>query len=145
MRLPVNPSTLAGGAGRVLVPLHPKQVESVLKLPAPERFEHFVKVVADTEQAWGLYEDGWALAGADDGAIVFPLWPAQDYAALCATGEWRNYLPKQISVHDVLSELLPKLELEKVMPGVFYTPEDRGVTVSAAELRKALEAELSRY
>jgi hypothetical protein len=47
-----------------------KQMEAVLALPGSRRFEHFVKVVADWQQAWGLYQDGWALAAADDGVPV---------------------------------------------------------------------------
>ncbi|MBC5768491.1 DUF2750 domain-containing protein [Ramlibacter albus] len=123
----------------------PKSFEAVLRLQGPKRFEHFVKVVADREQAWGLFQDGWALAADDEGFSVFPLWPAAEYAELCARDEWRNYAPKPVSVEVLMGELLPRLEREKVLPGVFYTPENKGVTIRSEELAAALEAELSKY
>ncbi len=42
-------------------------MEAVLALPREERYAHFVKRVADTEQVWGLYNNGWASAATDDG------------------------------------------------------------------------------
>jgi hypothetical protein len=44
--------------------VNPKQMEAVLALPGPKRFQHFIKVVADWQEVWGLYRDGWALAAA---------------------------------------------------------------------------------
>jgi hypothetical protein len=71
-----------------------KQIEAVLALSGPERVKHFVKVVADREEAWGLSDDGWALSATDDGGTAFPLWPARDYARLCAAQEWSTYSPQ---------------------------------------------------
>lgn len=68
--------------------VNPKQMEAVLALPGIKRFEHFIKVIADWQEVWGLYQDGWALAAADDGTTVFPLWPAKEYAQVCAENEW---------------------------------------------------------
>lgn len=125
--------------------LNPKQMEAVLALDGPKRFRHFVKVVTDRQEVWGLYQDGWALAGGDDGATVFPLWPASDYAQLCAVDDWQSYEPRAIPLHDFLTMLLPKLQQDGVLPGVFYTPAGKGVTPSAEELRAALEEELRNY
>jgi hypothetical protein len=122
-----------------------KQIESVLLLPAPKRYEHFIKQVVDWEEAWGLYSDGWALAGADEGEKVFPLWPAKEYAALCATGQWSTYSPKAIPLDDVLEALLPRLDSDRVLVGVFYTPADTGITVAARQLLEELRAEAARY
>jgi hypothetical protein len=35
-----------------------KQMEAVFALPGAKRFEHFIKVIADSEEVWGLYRDG---------------------------------------------------------------------------------------
>lgn len=125
--------------------ISPKQLEAVLALPGPKRFEHFVKVVADWQEAWGLYSEGWALAGADDGSTVFPLWPAREYAAACAQGEWAGYEPRVIGLADLTEVLLPKLKADQVLPGVFFTPSSKGVTPSVEELQAALERELQNY
>ena len=125
--------------------VNPKQMEAMLALPGVKRFKHFIKVVADWQEIWGLYQDGWALAAADDGAIVFPLWPAKEYAQICAANEWSGYEPRSIGLSDFREVLLPKLKLDGVVPGVFFTPTSKGVTLSVDELNAALEAELQNY
>ncbi len=123
----------------------PKQMEAVLALPGVARFEHFIKVIADWQEVWGLYQGGWALAAADDGTTIFPLWPAKEYAQVCAANEWTGYEPRSISLDDFTEVLLPKLKLDGVLPGVFFTPASKGVTPSIYELSSALEAELKNY
>lgn len=63
-------------------------MEAVLALPGIKRFEHFIKVIANWQEVWGLYQDGWALSAADDGTTVLPLWPTKEYPqfALKASG-----------------------------------------------------------
>lgn len=125
--------------------VNPKQLAAVIALPSKERYEHFVKVVADRQEAWGLYQDGWALAATNDGISVFPLWPAEEYAAMCAQDQWAGYKPQAINLDDLLNELLPKLEQDGVLPGVFYTPNNKGLTPSVEQLRHDFEAELQNY
>jgi hypothetical protein len=125
--------------------VNPKQMEAVLALPGIKRFEHFIKVIADWQEVWGLYQDGWALAAADDGTTVFPLWPAKEYAQVCAANEWSGYEPRSISLRDFTEVLLPKLKLDGVLPGVFFTPTSKGVTPSVDDLKSALETELQNY
>lgn len=125
--------------------LHPKQIEAVLRLPGPERYKHFIKQVADTEKVWGLYKDGWALAATGDGTEVFPVWPAKEYATLCAKDEWLGFEPSEISLNDFMNELLPKLKAGGKLPGVFYTPNDKGVTLEIRQLLADLEKELENY
>jgi hypothetical protein len=122
-----------------------KQMDAVLALAGARRFEHFIKVVADWQEVWGLYKEGWALAAADDGATVFPLWPAKEYAGICAVNEWATYEPRSISLNDFMDVLLPKLKFDGVLPGVFFTPTSKGVTPSVDDLRLAIETELRNY
>lgn len=120
-------------------------MEAVLALPGVNRFEHFIKVIADWQEVWGLYQNGWALAVADDGTTIFPLWPAKEYAQVCAANEWTGYEPRPISLIDFTEVLLPKLKLDGWLPGVFFTPTSKGVTPSVDEFKSALEAELQNY
>jgi len=125
--------------------LSEKKIAAILALPGKARYEHFVKAIADWEEAWGLYQDGWALARTDEGAHVFPLWPAREYAGLCAENEWLGYEPRAIPLDLLMRELLPNLKTDNVLPGIFYTPSDKGVTPSVDELTHAIESELSNY
>ncbi|HKV39540.1 MAG TPA: DUF2750 domain-containing protein [Blastocatellia bacterium] len=134
------------GAGEVkIMALRPEQIKAVLALPGPKRYEHFIKQVVDWEQAWGLYQDGWALAEMDDGVSTFPLWPHEDYAALCADKDWAGYEPTAIPLDELMSELLPSLQREGILPAVFFTPHDNAVTPSVEELLEHLREELKQY
>jgi hypothetical protein len=126
------------------VKISPQQLEAVLALPGPRRFAHFVKVVADWYEVWGLFQDGWALA-ADEDQVVFPLWPAKEYAQLCARAEWDGYIPRAIDLGEFREVLLPKLKADGMLAGVFFTPASKGLTLPPDELNKAIEAELQNY
>ncbi len=123
----------------------PSEVDAVLQLDGPKRHNHFVKRVVDEEMAWGLWKDGWALMADDTGQQVFPLWPAREYAKLCAVANWSDYEPEEIALVDLMSDLLPKLGERNVLAGVFPTPGGKGVTVTATELASALDAEKQNY
>ena len=123
----------------------PKQMEAILKLPGPERYDHFIKHVADCEEAWGLWRDGWAMGEDDSGAPTFPIWPAKDYAALSADGPWTGYEPASIPLDDLINELLPKLEEDEVKPSIFRTPQGDAVMPDIPQLMADLQREMSRY
>jgi len=131
---------------RAAMKLHPKQIESVLALEGPKRYEHFIKRVADSQRVWGLYNDGWALAEAnEDGVRVFPLWPDEDYAEMCAKDEWSEFEPKPIPLDEFLDEVLPGMEEDRIIPGVFWKPDGNAVTPTPAQLAAHLQEELEEY
>ena len=121
------------------------EIQAVLRLDGPARFSHFVKRVADSEGAWGLWNDGWALMKSDDGTQVFPLWPAREYAELHRSGGWANHEAREIPFAYLLDELVPRLAQRGVLPGVFPTLLGKGVTVAPEELAASLRNELKNY
>ena len=125
--------------------MNDKRTEAVVALSGPERVEHFVKVVADREEAWGLYDDGWASSATDDGGMAFPVWPARDYAQLCAAHEWSTYSPRAIALDDLMEALIPMLGEQRAAIAVFQTPLGRGVPVTPNELHAMLTSELERF
>ncbi len=125
--------------------INQKQIDAVIALPGQKRYGTFIKVVADWEEVWGLYQDGWALAATDDGKQVFPVWPAKEYAQLCTDKEWSGYEPQSFSLEDFMGELLPNLKNDGVLPGVFYTPSDNGVIPTVDQLLSDLDEELENY
>ncbi len=125
--------------------LNDNQIQSVLALSGPDRYRHFIKVVVDREEAWGLYDDGWALAQTDDGQRVFPIWPASEYASLCADEDWNGYEPASIPLDDLIDELVPKLERASVRLSVFNSPDDKGVIPKFDEFLYHLNLEMEKY
>lgn len=122
----------------------PEKFAAIVRLAAPKRYSHFIKLAADQNRVWGLYSSGWALMDTDDEARVFPVWPGEPYAAACATGDWVEYKPRAIELPTFLDELLPSLRKSDTLLGVFPTPTDRGITPSLAQLEADLRTELAR-
>lgn len=124
--------------------LSTEQVREVVRLPAPQRYEYFVRRVAETGQAWGLYRNGWALATKDDGTLVFAMWPEREFAQLCAEFEWEGYEPQAFGLDELLEGLLPQLQQDGLVPGIFRTPGSKGTMPTPGLLRVDLQDELRR-
>ncbi len=121
-----------------------RQLQAVVMLPGPQRYAYFVKRVAETGVVWGLYRQGWALAKKEDGTLVFPLWPDSEFAQVCADYEWTGYAPQSFALDELMTELLPQLEQDGLVTGVFYTPGARDVMPTAGLLRADLDDEMGR-
>jgi hypothetical protein len=121
-----------------------RQLQAVVMLPGPQRYAYFVKRVAETGVVWGLYRQGWALAKKEDGTLVFPLWPDSEFAQVCADYEWTGYVPQSFALDELMTELLPQLEQDGLVTGVFYTPGARDVMPTAGLLRADLDDEMGR-
>lgn len=126
------------------IELSEKEIESVVVLSPDKRYKYFLNKVADTGFVWGLYEDGWALAGDIENRQLIPLWPTKEYAMLCAKDIWKNYRPKSIEIHEFLDDLMKDLELANISLAVFYTPEDRGVIVKYENFSHDMLRELAK-
>jgi hypothetical protein len=125
--------------------MNEKKIQSVMSLPAPERYSHFIKVAADRRLVWGLWSDGWALHQTDDdGTIVFPIWPEKVYAELCATDEWSHFEASEIDLDDLFDELIPRLRDDGKLVTVFPVPGVGGVVPALGVLEEDLRNELSR-
>jgi hypothetical protein len=124
--------------------INKKEIENVINLDASKRYNYFIKRVADTATLWGLYSDGWALVRDEDGRTLLPMWPAPEYADLCAKDEWKGYKPEPIEVHDFLEGYIQELAENNIDISVFYTPFQKGINPSYEKIKKDLEAELSK-
>lgn len=121
-----------------------EHLNSVVKLSAPKRYNYFIKKVADFEVVWGLYNDGWALSETESGAPIFPFWPQKEFAKFCATGDWEDYEPEEIPLEDFRYRLLPMIERDGVLPGIFYTLEDGSVDADVPTIQKDIRLELDK-
>lgn len=120
--------------------------EAVVQLPAPERYEYFVKRCADWEEVWGLRDDrGWMTAEDHEGRQFMPVWPHPEYARLCALDAWTGAEPAAIEAEEWIEEWLPELEADTRLVSVFPVPAGVGVSVEPPRVRRDLEAELSLY
>jgi hypothetical protein len=121
-----------------------RKLQETVMLSGPQRYEYFIRRAVETGMVWSLYRNGWALAKKDDGTLVFPLWPDSEFATICADYEWTGYEPESFSLDELVNELLPQLEQDGVVTGIFYTPGARDVMPSAGLLLRDLDDELKR-
>lgn len=122
-----------------------KQIEAVLKLPAPIRYSHFIKKVVGWGMMWGLYSDGWAMSTSPDGKDVLPLWPEREYAERVIGGEWSTYEPKPIELVEALNLMIPMLRERGILVGVFFDPEVGSINCTRDQLETDLRSELNKY
>jgi hypothetical protein len=125
--------------------MHPNKIRGLLRMRGAQRFDYFVRKVADGQELWGLYSDGWATASDAAARRAMPLWPERELAAQCKTGAWAAYEPKEIELEAFLEGWAPKMGKDGVLVAVFPTPDDKGVMVEAKALADALVKESSQY
>jgi len=124
-----------------------EEFRAVSALPPGERYNHFVKRVADWEWVWTLEQPGGGLAqsASDEGVSALAVWPHPRYAEACAEGEWADTVPAGFEVHEWVVELLPKLAADGIMLVVFPTREHQGFIVPPEGMKEDIESELSLY
>jgi hypothetical protein len=124
--------------------LKEEEFRAVSALPAGERYNHFVKRVADWESVWLLGDDDGPVALADDeGRDYLAVWPHPRYAEACACDAWSGLGPRPIEVHEWVTEWLPRLAEEGSMTVVFPTPSHQGFVVPPSGMADDLRAELA--
>ncbi|EOV9658024.1 DUF2750 domain-containing protein [Cronobacter turicensis] len=124
-----------------------QEIDVMFKKNAKERYVYFVKKIADWECAWALGDDtGYITTEDGDGNLSLPLWPAKEYAQKCAVNEWTNLSVKEVSLDELLDQLLPELIEDEIDVVAFMAPDETGLpTLSAANVLKDLLAECEKY
>jgi hypothetical protein len=87
-----------------------KELESVLKLPGPKRYQYFISKITDWKELWSIGDnDEWALVGDDSGNELVPVWPAERYAAVFCVGQWQGQQPQRLFIDHWLDKWVPGL------------------------------------
>ncbi|RKO80197.1 DUF2750 domain-containing protein [Pectobacterium parmentieri] len=124
-----------------------KEIEVMSSKPAKDRYIYFIKRVADWESVWTLGdEDGYVTSEDGNGRTYLPLWPAKEYARISAEGNWDGLQLKEISLDEILDELLPQLIEDAVDLAIFMSPNEiNSPTLTAKNVLKDLLAECAKY
>lgn len=104
--------------------MNKKEFEALLSKPANKRYEYFIKKIAEKEELWGLYEDGWAMSEDDDGGLLIPFWPLKEYAEHCAINEWKSYNARRIALNVFIEKWLPKMKKDGLKVSIFSNGVD---------------------
>lgn len=121
-----------------------REFANVTHLEPSARYEYFIKRVADWQELWGLWKDGWAMMGDSEGGELVPVWPHRLYAEALAHGDWLGYAPKNISLSDWMDKWIPGMIRENQSVAVFPVIEGPTTTVAPLRLKQDLEEELDK-
>lgn len=124
--------------------MNKRELETVIELPGDGRYEYFVKKVADHQEVWGLYCDGWAMTADDDGNRMIPFWPRREYAEHYAKEGFADCHAVSIVLSAFITEWLPWMKMEGLSPSIFWNGRDSAVT-DVDSLLNDLRTELEKY
>ena len=122
-----------------------KEFEVVSKLVGSKRYEYFIKKVADNEELWGLYNDGWAMVADQNGDQMIPFWPRKEFAKACSLEQWNGYNAEPINLYEFIDGWIVDMEKDGLSAAIFYTKDDKGIVVKPERLTKDLNEELENY
>lgn len=126
--------------------LHQKAIEAISKQNPLQRYQYFMRRVADFETMYGLRDKqgNWASAVTEEHDL-FSVWPAPEFAKACAVGDWGNYGVTEITVEMFQEEIKAALLSTGSLVNVFSVSSKAGFIVSPAEFSRDLQNELDQY
>ncbi|WP_215408494.1 DUF2750 domain-containing protein [Janthinobacterium sp. JC611] len=124
--------------------MHPEKFRQVAGLPPAERHAYFVRKAADTQEVWGLHQEGWATAHAN-GKVAIPFWPEAAFAQACASGDWAHCQPRAIALDDFLNKWLPGMAGNDQLASVFPVPQGSASIAAPYDLLADLQQEAEQY
>ena len=125
--------------------MNAKEFSEVTKLSGSKRYEYFLKKVADDEELWGLYNDGWAMVADDEENEMIPFWPKKEFADACCNEHWKNYISEPIGLTEFMESWIDNLKNNGLSTAIFIVKDDKGIIVKPEKLLEDLKEELSNY
>ena len=125
--------------------MHPKEIENILKLNPFDRYQYFIRKIADWETAYTLiFPDGnYAISTIDD-KNLFPIWSAKEFVELSKTDGWESCNIIELTFDDFEETLFDYIDENNLLLNVFPT-DKTGFVVSLEEFAKDLKDELEQY
>ncbi|WP_286477407.1 DUF2750 domain-containing protein [Empedobacter falsenii] len=102
--------------------MHPKEIENILKLNTFDRYQYFIRKIADWEIAYILiFPDGnYAISTIDDKKL-FPIWSAKEFAELSKTDGWESCNIIELTFDDFEETLFDYIDENNLLLNVFPT------------------------
>jgi len=123
-----------------------KEIESVSRLTSIERYNYFLKRVADFELMYTLIDEQGNLAISEiEHKLMVSFWSAKEYAQINAINEWKNYQIKEFSVEEFENELIDIIETNNYILNIFPINDKTGVVVDLNEFARDLNNEMKKY
>jgi len=127
--------------------MNERKIENLLNLSDEERYDYFVRKVAEYDEVWSLYhEKGWAVLSDNASRVIVPFWPEEEFASICCSSQWDGYSARKINLKDFMEKWLPGMEKDNRYVNVFYSPKTKfGLVIKPADLLQDLKQECENY
>lgn len=126
--------------------MHVKEIETVSNLEPFERYNYFIKKIADFEILYSLksLEGNFAISETDD-KYMFPIWSHEEFAKLNLNKEWENFEICEISLEELEEEIFHFVLENNYLINVFPMNNKTGFVVNLEEFKRDLSIELENY
>ena len=123
-----------------------EEIESVSMLPPYERYQYFIKRVADIDSLFTVVDEEGRIALADiEDARVYSFWSAEDFAKRCLLEEWSNYEVLELTLEQFEEEVIDQIEEHGYLLNIFPIRNKSGFVVDLDEFARDLSDELEKY
>ena len=126
--------------------MHIKEIETVSNLKPFDRYNYFIKKIADFEILYTLKssEGNFAISEVDN-HFMLPLWSHKEFAALNLDKEWLDFEVFEISLEELTDKFFPFILKNGYLINVFPMNNKTGFVVSLKEFERDLSEELENY
>lgn len=126
--------------------LHPKEIENVSRLKPFDRYQYFIRKVADFEEFWTIVDEkgDFALSKIDKSTLV-SFWTAEEFAQINLDDGWANCVPFKLDLDNFEEAIIPMIEENNYLINVFPANGKSGFVVNLDEFLRDLNNELEQY
>jgi len=126
--------------------VHPKEIERVSMLSPKERYNYFLKRVADSEELYSLKNNvNEFIVSELEGNLLFPMWSAKEFAEISLFGGWENHKIILLNLDDLEEEVFDLIAKRNYLLNIFPVKEKTGFIVDLDEFARDLSDELKKY
>jgi hypothetical protein len=129
-----------------MLPIASKEIESVIRLDAFQRYLYFMKRVADNAMIYYLVDESGNLGVFSfEDKTIFSIWSAKEYADLNKTEKWTAYLTREVNINEFYSNIIPIVKSSNYLLSVFAVNNKAGFIVDSEEFVRDLDGYLADY
>lgn len=122
-----------------------QEITSMISQTAKVRFEYTVKRIVDFENVWVIEDEkGLMLLNDNNGNLIFPIWPFEEFAKIFCVGDYSTCTVSSIEIHEFLEDYIPKFELSNYKLSVFPLNTGKGMVVEIPDFLLAVQSELDK-
>lgn len=123
-----------------------KEVAAVSLLTPFNRYQYFIKRVADSERLYTLIDADrqWAISELE-GNDLFPVWSAREFAEQNAIEQWSGFSVKEVTIEQFEDDVIDEIEENGYLINVFPVKEKSGFIVKLIEFARDLNEEMRKY